>query len=251
MQVRVMLLHGFLGGPEFLDVLARLHGPISPFSPALYGHTGRLEPKPLPSFEAETDRLACAIEDRFGSAPVHLVGYSLGGRLALSLLVRAPALFCSATLISARRGLDTPAEREHRLLADAHWARCLRTLPLSRFLDAWEKQTIFAPMHRVAPDKLRTLREQRLKHDPEALAQALIGLSLSRMPSYAGDIAHISVPVTLVSGSLDEKFVALGRDLASRLPNGRFVVVNGAGHNVPIERPDAVACAIVEGMNHA
>jgi pimeloyl-ACP methyl ester carboxylesterase len=97
---------------------------------------------------------------------------------------------------------------------------------------------------------LHNLRRQRLNHDPEGLGQAMLGLSLSRMPSYSADMGRVLVPVTLVSGALDRKFVELGMDLVSRLPNAKTVVVSGAGHNLPIERPDAVASAIVEGLNN-
>lgn len=245
------MLHGFLGGSEFFsDVIAKFQTLVSPMVPALYGHAGFRESEELRSFEAEADRLACLITRHHASIPVHLVGYSLGSRLALSLLIRAPSLFRSATLISARRGLDTTAEREQRSQTDLQWAQRLRTVPLADFLNAWENRPIFSTMRQMAPDKLRRLREQRLSHDSEGLAQALLGLSLSRMPSYASDLTRIHVPVTLVVGSLDKKFVELGMELTSRLPNSKSIVVNGSGHNLPIERPDVVAAAIIEGMNH-
>ncbi len=233
-----------------LSVVESIRSPISLFTPALYGHAGFRESEPLLHFEDETCRLGCLIRRQFGSRPVHLVGYSLGGRLGLSLLIRDPALFHSATLISARRGLDTTIERELRQKADLHWAQRLRTEPLSEFLDAWEKQPIFSSMRHIDSERLRALREQRLKHDPEGLAQALVGLSLSRMPDYASDLAEVRIPVALVYGTFDEKFLELGQDLASRLPCGKTVVVEGSGHNLPFECPDAVASIIVEGMNH-
>jgi len=141
-------------------------------------------------------------------------------------------------------------EREQRQEADLHWALRLRTEPLSEFLDAWEKQPIFSSMRQIDPERLRALREQRLKHDPEGLAQALVGLSLSRMPGYASELADVLVPVALVYGAFDEKFLELGQDLASRLPYSKTVVVEGSGHNLPFECPDAVAPVIAEGMNH-
>ena len=251
MSVGLVLLHGFLGSPEsFQEIEARMSPAISRHIPTLYGHRGFRESDPLSEFEAETARLAHIIESDARSGPVHLVGYSLGARLALSLLIRAPNLFRSATLISGRRGLDSREEREQRLTSDLHWAEQLRTRSLEDFLDAWENQPMFSVMQQLAPDNLRRLREQRLRHDPEALAQALVGLSLSKMPGYGKELSRVRVPVTVVAGGLDEKFVALGQDLVSRVPNSKLVVVDGAGHHLLIERPDAVAATIVEGMNH-
>jgi 2-succinyl-6-hydroxy-2,4-cyclohexadiene-1-carboxylate synthase len=71
------------------------------------------------------------------------------------------------------------------------------------------------------------------------------------MPSYAGDLASVQLPVTLVSGSLDDKFTHLAEDLAAQLPKSRTIVVTDSGHNLPLERPDAVAAAMIEGMKHA
>ncbi len=251
MQTGVVLLHGFLGGPEsVLGLIGPIQAPISVFSPAIYGHTGLREPEPMLGFEQETERLRELIRGYFGARRVHLVGYSLGGRLGLSLLIRAPALFHSATLISTRRGLDTDAEREERRKSDLQWAQRLRGEPLSTFLDAWEMQPIFSSMRQIDPQRLQLLRRQRMKHDPEGLAQALMGLSLSCMPSYAEELVGVRIPVNLVYGALDEKFVTLSEDLASRLPNSKTVVVDGSGHNLPFERPDAAATAIAEGLNH-
>ena len=250
-EVRLVCLHGFLGTPDsFQDVAEWLGRDVELYAPALFGHSGYREAALSCDFEGEIARLISQIERRAAGVPIHLAGYSLGARLALGLLVRAPRLFHSATLISARRGLDTTAEREQRWVSDQGWAQRLRDTPLSSFLDAWESQPIFASMLRLAPHRLHRLREQRLRHDPEALARALLGLTLAKMPSFCDELTQIAAPVTLVAGALDPKFVELGEDLRSRLPNGNLVVVDGAGHQLLIERPDAVAAAIVEGMKH-
>ena len=246
-----MLLHGFLGCPEsFQDVVGILGEAIAPYAPTIYGHGGHPEAESTCDFESETARLLCLVERHAAAKPVHIAGYSLGARLALAMLIRAPRLFHSATLISARRGLDSTEERKRRWASDLGWAQRLRNQQLSDFLDVWESQPIFSAVLRFAPDRLRWLREQRLRHDPEALAQSLLGLSLAKMPSYSDELSRVRVPVTIVAGASDRKFVELGEDLQSRLPNGNLIVVDGAGHQLPIERPDAVAAAITEGMNH-
>ena len=244
---RLVLLHGFLGSPQtFDDVLAAIEPPPLALAPALYGHGGVREDQVERDFDAEVARLAQLIALKVSERPAHLVGYSLGARLALALLARAPQCFGSATLVSGRRGLDSADERQRRWNSDLQWAARLRSEPLSEFLDAWESQAIFASLRDVDPVRLRRLREQRLRHHPEGLARALLGLSLSKMPRFADELCQVRVPVTIVAGALDPKFVALGHDLLSRLPRSKMVVVQGSGHNVPIERPDAIAAAILE-----
>jgi len=248
----LVLLHGFLGSPgSFADVLARL-GPVqSAFCPALYGHGADVPSSPSYAFEDEVNRLALLLENRIGAGRTHIVGYSLGARLALALLLRAPALFHSATLVSGRRGLDSAEERQQRWLADLRWAERLRTLPFEKFLSEWQHQPLFASMQHLAPEKLSALRHERLKHDPLALADAMLALSLARMPSFRDELAAVAVPVSVLCGQLDGKFVGLGEELAARLPQGKKLVVHGVGHQLLIERPDAVATALREGLDHA
>jgi len=249
---RAVLLHGFLGSDSsYEDVLMQLNLEQAPLCPALYGHNGAPDLPPSHDFESEVTRLEQTIESYAGETPVHLAGYSLGARLALALLVRAPRLFHSATLVSGRRGLDSPEERSQRLETDQSWATQLRSRSLAEFLSEWETQPLFFPMQQLAPKTLARLRRERLRHDPQSLARALLALSLARMPTFGADLPQIAVPVTLLAGSLDPKFVVLGKELASRVPNAKFNVVDGAGHSLLIERPDAVAAAIRQGLNHA
>jgi 2-succinyl-6-hydroxy-2,4-cyclohexadiene-1-carboxylate synthase len=252
MGSRLVLIHGFLGDVQsFQAVTQRLELNEPAFCPALYGHGAAVALSPHYEFGDEVRRLIALIEGYSGGTPVHIAGYSLGARLSLALLAGARGLFHSATLISARRWLDTQAEREARLGEDQRWAERLRTTPLPEFLWAWEQQPVFASMQSWALERREGLHQERSVHDPLALAQALTAMSLANMPNFADELALIDIPVVVLAGRKDAKFVALGQELVSNLPNGKFVVVDEAGHQLLIERPDAVAAAIREGLDHA
>lgn len=252
-RARLVLLHGFLGNPRsFGNVTDLLELDEPALCPALYGHGAPVACRPTYEFHDELKRLITLVEAYSGGFPVHIAGYSLGARLALAMLVHAgPGLFGSATLISGRRGLDGLSERQARLATDERWARRLRELPMREFLLEWEQQPVFASMQRWPPEMVERLRVERLAHDPSALADALMALSLANMPSFRQELSAVGVPVTLLAGEEDTKFVALGEELAASLPNAKFVVVDGAGHQLLIERPDAVAAAIRQGLDHA
>lgn len=251
MPLPVVFLHGFLGNAtSFASVRARLPVNHPTLSPQLFGHRGQRELSLSHTFEAEVERLLGVIQDHFGASPIHLVGYSMGGRLALSLLLKAPKQIHSATLISARRGLDEPLARASRLAEDSKWAALLQTVPLSQFLDTWEQRPLFETQRQLAPHLLAQLREQRLRHDPFALAQAMSALSLAHMPSFQGALGSIQCRVTLMVGERDPKFGALAADLAEHIHDSRAIVVSGAGHNLPLEHPDSVAAAISEEIDH-
>jgi 2-succinyl-6-hydroxy-2,4-cyclohexadiene-1-carboxylate synthase len=247
----IVLLHGFLGTPRsFAGVVRLLPKTLPVFSPALFGHRGCPEAEDDHSFDAEVERLLTDIRARFAETPVHVGGYSLGGRLALALLVKAPEQFHSATLISSRRGLDEPVQRRQRLEHDRRWAEMLSSMPLPKFLTIWEQQPLFANQQALAPDVTAALRKERLTHNPTGLAQAMLALSLARMPSLQQELERIRCSVALVVGERDPKFRDLAHDLANRIPNSRTIVVSGAGHNLPLERPDMVAAAICEGIDY-
>jgi 2-succinyl-6-hydroxy-2,4-cyclohexadiene-1-carboxylate synthase len=198
----------------------------------------------------EVTRLA----DRLWSlpSPVHLVGYSLGARLALAVLcdhselfVRGPVRF--ATLIGVNPGLPGDpddvvegSEREARIAADEEWATLLEQ-DYPEFLDRWQQQPVFAGLaDRASESALDRDRKLRLKHDPKRLAQALRKLGLGQMPDYGQALANLDLPISIVIGEHDEKFWNLARNVAVRLPMASIHVVKDVGHNVLLERPEAL-----------
>lgn len=270
MSAPLVLLHGFAGDPANWDEVVALLPPGSMvIRPALLGHDPAAPPPPpvepaLPSaradddpavaefdlgsssrddgdsFVTEVDRLASLVTAR-SSSGVHLVGYSLGARLALGMLVRHPALACSATLIGVNPGLADDGQRRARRDSDECWARQLDDEGLERFLAAWRAQPLLAGQRRLPAAVQRRQDAIRARLDPRGLAVAMRRLSLGAMPDWWPELPGITVPVTLVVGGADDKFVAIAECAAAELPHGRVHVVAGAGHNVVLERPREVA----------
>lgn len=247
--VRV-LLHGFTGAPaSWSEVLGELsdadaaHLPVH--VPALVGHDGTPGPEGVETFDDELDRLAAGIRAA-ASSPVELVGYSMGGRVALGLLVRHPDLFRSATLIGASPGLADPEERRARRERDETWARLLEREGLPTFVAAWEALPMFASQARLPAPARERQRAIRMAHDPRGLARSLRATGLAAMPDYGPDLARIRVPVSLVVGERDAKFRALADAMAARIPRAAVRTIPGAGHNVVLERPAEIARLLEE-----
>ncbi len=238
-----VLIHGFSGGPgSWRRVAGRLR--MRTWAPAVCGHGAGASAAAVPrSFEAEVDRLAAAV----GAAappPRYVVGYSLGGRLALGLLVRHPDLFVGASLIGANPGIEGGSERQARRTADEAWARLLEEQGLAVFDREWSSLPLFGSQRGLDAGIIEEQRRVRLDHDPEALAAAMRTLSPGAMPNYRPLLPGITCPVELIAGGLDAKFVALARRMAGRLPGGTLRLVDGAGHNVPLEAPTELACLL-------
>lgn len=213
------------------------------FMPALLGHAGVAAGPVAGDFTAEVDRLA-QLTRSAGLERAHLAGYSLGGRLALGLLLEHPGLFASATLIGAHPGLESPGQRTERARADARWRQLLQEGGIEAFVDAWERQPLFASQQSLPDYLLAEQRRERLAHDPDGLSRALARLGLSQMPAYGPRLETLRVPIELITGALDARFTDLASGMLERLPDARASVVPDAGHNVVLERPAVVADAL-------
>jgi 2-succinyl-6-hydroxy-2,4-cyclohexadiene-1-carboxylate synthase len=171
--------------------------------------------------------------------PVHVIGYSMGGRLALSLALARPEKVASLLLIGASPGLADPAARAARIEADLALARSIEDEGLARFVDYWMALPLFASQASLGARFLAASRSQRLRCNPLALANSLRGMGAGAMPPLHDDLECLDLPVCLVAGSRDVKFVALAESMRHRLPNARCALVEGVGHAAHLEDTDA------------
>jgi 2-succinyl-6-hydroxy-2,4-cyclohexadiene-1-carboxylate synthase len=245
----LMLVHGFTGSPpSWRHVLAACPHARVALAPSLLGHAGGPDGSSAGGFEEEVERLA-GLAETTGAGRLHLIGYSLGARLGLALLLRRPDLFAAATLIAPHPGLTTDAERQQRARDDEAWCQLLETRGIDTFADAWQAQPLFATQAQLPPERLDEQRRLRLSHDPSGLAASLRLLGLAGMPCYLPLAHRVPVAVKLVVGQADHKFAALARDLARRLPQANLSILPDAGHNPVLECPERVARLLEQGAS--
>jgi 2-succinyl-6-hydroxy-2,4-cyclohexadiene-1-carboxylate synthase len=239
----LLTLHGFTGSPRSWDFLPP-QKELPRLDPALLGHAGSDAGGEVQSFEDEVDRLALLAPE----SGVHVVGYSLGARLALGLALRHPKRVTRLTLLSCHPGLHTPAERAARRASDQAWCDILLRRGVPAFVDAWQAQSLWYSQKQL-PDALRQQRQsERLSHTAQGLALSLRLTGLGEMPDYGARLAELRVPVTLLAGAIDGKFSALAKHMAERLPQATLQIVAGAGHDLLLERPELVT-ALIRGGN--
>lgn len=223
-----VLLHGFASTPaSWAPVARRLSGEAVALE--LLGHGG---PLTAAGFDEEVDRLAEALR---GRGPVVLGGYSMGGRLALGLVLRHPQLVRRAVLLGTHPGLPSPEEREARVAADEAWARRLEEDGLEAFCAAWDASPLFALRPTPPRDGLHAA----------GLATALRRLGLGRMPPRWEALRANRVPLTWVVGAEDPKHGPIS-ERAARWTGSPCVVVDRSDHDVLGCRPDVVA-ELLEG----
>jgi 2-succinyl-6-hydroxy-2,4-cyclohexadiene-1-carboxylate synthase len=251
--VIIAFLHGFTGHPDAFEQVARyLPSSVEVVAEPIFGHRGQGELGPgVATFDQEVERLAGRLF-ALGGARLQLVGYSLGARLSLGLLLRYPTLAARAILVGANPGLSTEAERSARQAADERWAQLLERDGIEPFVDTWQAQPIFDSQRSLPAAILERQRGLRLGHHPLGLARALRILGLGVMPDLTASLPDLRTPITIVHGAEDSKFAALSTRMASLLPNARSVSIDGAGHNPLLERPISFAALLTQqGVLHA
>lgn len=152
----------------------------------------------------------------------HLVGYSMGGRIALWLLSLFPRKFSSAVLLSANPGIEN---REERILEDEKWIDILKNEPLADFIDKWYKQ----PLFRNSP-----IPSWRLDQDPEKLIVLIQKFSVAKQPSFWNDLHKFQVPMLFLFGQEDEKYQRIAACLKSK--NVQVETIQGATHAIHLEK---------------
>jgi len=215
------LLHGAAGCPEDWQELMDLLEPEASRAVDLYGG----EVAGFEDFARDLNEEA-AVGDV-------LIGYSMGGRLALHALLAAGAPWSKAVIISAHTGAGQDAER---LRCDAHWAALLRC-DAGRFVEEWAAQPVFG-------GRSMPWGRGELAARSEAVARGFEEWSLGAQEDLLPALGALRCPVLWLVGEQDAKYVEIGRRACARLPEGRLQVVAGSGHRVPWEQPEICAAAI-------
>jgi 2-succinyl-6-hydroxy-2,4-cyclohexadiene-1-carboxylate synthase len=233
----LVLLHGFTHtGASWDPVRAALGERYRAVAPDIRGHGTASEVEPVALEAVIVDVAAAARSDAFT-----LVGYSMGGRIAIHLALTLPARVQRLVLIGASPGLADPDERAARRAADDVLADEIEGMGIDAFVARWGQTPVLAGQ----PPQVRALVDaDRLRNTPAGLARALRGLGTGALHSVWDRLGELSMPVTLVVGERDAKFRAIAADMARRIPNAEIVTVPGAGHAVHLEAPDAVAALL-------
>jgi 2-succinyl-6-hydroxy-2,4-cyclohexadiene-1-carboxylate synthase len=235
----LLLLHGFMGSRRdwspVVDALAPTHRCIAVDLPG-HGETGAPEDESLWTPDGCVAALAGVLRAAGGGS---VVGYSLGGRLALQLAIGHPAAVARAVLVSASPGIAGECGRAQRRNMDEGLARRLETQGLEPFLEQWYLLPLFAALreHPRFPEVL----DRRRRNDPRLLARSLRTMGTGSQRSLWGDLRGLNTPLLLLAGEHDPKFTDIAFDMAARCPRAEAVVLRGRGHALVEEAPEAVA----------
>lgn len=240
----LLLLHGFTGrgsgwgahatafARHFRVIVVDLpgHGRTRPSDPKRGLHPARV------SVERTADDLAMLLA-RSGATPAHVLGYSLGARVALRLAIAHPVGVRRLVLESPSAGIAATEERAARRVADAALADRLERDGMETFVDSWERQPIFAGHAALPAPSATRLRAERLSNRPAGLALSLRGAGQGSMEPLHDRLASVRMPTLVIAGALDPIGLARAKMVAAGVPGARLEIVPGAGHMPHLESP--------------
>ena len=234
----LLLLHGFTGRGiswgAHATALARRFRVIVVDLPG-HGRSGFAEPSRM-SVERTADDLATILL-RLDAIPAHVVGYSLGARIALRLAVAHPGVVDRLVLESASAGIEADADREARRVADETLAARIDREGVADFVTAWERNPVFRPhaaLHRGVVARQRAVRQT---NDPQGLAASLRGAGQGAMEPLFDRLRAVTAPTLVIAGALDDRGRPRAASVAKRIPAARLTVVESAGHTPHLEQP--------------
>jgi len=193
------------------------------------------------SFEGRMAEIADAGAD-------FLVGYSLGGRLALRAALRSPEAYRGVVVVGATAGIEEGPMRVQRAEADEKLASWMEAMPIEDIVALWERQPLFADQ---AEALVEEQRPGRLSQDQRSLALLLRTAGQGVLDPVWDELHSFDLPLLAIAGARDDGYSAAAKRIASVAPNARAAIVAEAGHAPQLQQPDEVARLITEFLEQA
>ena len=245
----VVLLHGFTGDTSTWSTCeAFLMKSSKVIKIDLIGHGKSTSPESIRRYEMESVvEDLCHIFQYLNIKQVDMVGYSMGGRLALAFAILKPTLVRNLVLESASPGFLTEEERKSRRQQDQQLANRIRENGIDWFIEYWENIPLFESQKKLPAPIRKRIKEQRKQNSIKGLANSLIGMGTGSQPSFWENLTNYPGEVLLLTGSMDRKFVSIAEKMSMRLKNSKWINIDGCGHAIHVEQPEKFG-TIVSGF---
>lgn len=232
----LVFLHGFSGDRDEW----RTVGEAFPAWPRLYldlpGHGGSADIA-VDGFTGVSELLQATLNS-YNILDYWLIGYSLGGRVAMNFACQPRAGLRGLIVEGGHPGLQDEASRQARLINDSAWAERFRREPLAQVFADWYQQPVFASLNAAQRASLVALRR---RNNGATLAVMLEATSLARQADLRPSLQARDFPFHYLCGERDAKFRAIAQTLAADLH-----LIHHAGHNAHRDNPAAVIACLAQ-----
>jgi len=236
----LVFLHGFtLSAEDWVPLFRFYEDRFNPIAVDLIGHGKSSSPESLEPYSMHNCvEQVLQIMNQLNISSAHWVGYSMGGRVLLTLASQNPDIVNSMVLESTTPGFRDEENRHQRLVRDKQVAQFIKRNPIEKFVDRWMAHPVFESQRSLSAEKLERARSIRLAQSRTGLANSLLGMGRGAMPHRWEDLPYLEIPALLLTGEQDETHVDTHAMMHQHLPKSTHTVVRKAGHNIHFERPE-------------
>jgi 2-succinyl-6-hydroxy-2,4-cyclohexadiene-1-carboxylate synthase len=235
--MKLWCIHGNL---QTSDVWTAFEGKFTCKNHPLRLERVNLWKSPGAGFTEWTDAFCKEVANSMHEEGQILMGYSLGGRLALHAYLKEPELWKGVVIIAADAGTsDQDAKRKH-LQADQRWGEKFKAGDLEQVIKEWDALPIFGGLPNSAPRNLQKL-------DSVKVAACFDHFSKGKQEDLLPALKKVdSPPLLYLSGRQDLKYTKFGQHLEAECPALHHQIIPNAGHRLPWENPDGFVDTVQE-----
>lgn len=236
----LLLLHGFTGSVRaWDDVRPALASWRTVISIDLIGHGRSATPADWRRYSLDwSARDLSALFDALGLKDSAVLGYSMGGRVALHFAMQAPERISSLILESASPGIEGDHERHERVRSDAALAERIERDGLASFVAEWERMALLAHPAHVSAETRARQHAQRLENNPLGLANSLRGMGAGQQSALWSRLPTLRKHVLLLAGEQDQRYRGIAERIHALVPGSELAIVAGAGHTIHVDQPE-------------
>ena len=251
-KVPIIFLHGFTGSArDWLFLFNKLDSKYFPIAIDVPGHGKTNSPNNLDDFSTNSYVQAVNIVFKyFQISKAILVGYSMGGRTALSFSIKYPQKTIALILESATAGIENEIERNSRIKTDSEIADKILLDGINSFINYWLNLPFFRSLKSLDNLVYDKLIEQKKNNSPSGLSNSLKGFSTGIMPSLWNQLHILSIPTLLIAGKLDRKYVRINKEMNQLIRNSKMKTVDNCGHNTHLENRKEFVILVNQFLNN-
>jgi len=235
----LLLLHGFTGaGSNWKECITHIERNFKFILIDLIGHGRTESPENVSRYQIQQVHSdIIEIMDYLEVRKAHLLGYSMGGRVALSLAISYPERFLNLILESSSPGIEDKKARDERKAADEKLAEFIEKKGIADFVTYWEDIPLFLTQKLLPQSVQLSIHNQRLTNNPVGLANSLKGMGTGVQPSYWNNLCKLDINTLLLCGEKDSKFCEIADQMSKFIKNSELKKISGVGHAIHVEQP--------------
>jgi len=250
-KIPIIFLHGFTGcANDWLFLFDKLNPKFFPIAIDLPGHGKSIVPNNLDYFSPQYySQIVNLVLSEFNIEKAVFVGYSMGGRTALSFAAENSSKILALILESATAGIRNKKERSARINSDLLLADKIVSDGIDAFVDYWLNLPFFISLKKLDVQIYSSLVEAKKNNSPIGLSNSLKGFSTGIMPSLWNNLATLTFPTLLIAGSFDSKYVKINNGMNQNLPNSTLKIMENCGHNTHLEKQEEFVIFVNDFLN--